>query len=147
MSHVTVRLAGGGYTVEASSRRHTWSADIPRVEGGADLAPTPEEELLGALGACTAMTLQMYALRKGWPLEGVSVEITHAYSAEAGSGPKVDRIERHVQVAGPLDTDQLNRLLEIANKCPVHRILTHRPVVITALTAGGQAETSNRSAS
>jgi putative redox protein len=120
---VTVRL-GEGYATESSARDHHWPADVPLAEGGADAAPTPEELLLGALGSCTAMTLRMYAARRGWPLSGVTVELV---------GPKVDRIERRIEVAGDLTDDQIRRLLEIAEKCPVHRILTRLPTVVTQI--------------
>jgi putative redox protein len=145
----TVRVhLGGDYVAEASTRAHRWHADMPAEDGGTDTGPTPEELLLGALGACTAMTLRMYAARKGWALEAVDVELWHQRirrsecvdCADAGPAPAldgyVDRIERRVIVHGPLDADQQARLLEIAEKCPVHRILTQHPRVVTTLAAG-----------
>jgi putative redox protein len=112
-----------GYQVEARARDHRWTSDVPELAGGTDLGPTPEEMLLGALGACTAQTLRMYAKRKGWPLEDVRVDLSYA----------TDVIERRVDLVGPLDAEQSTRLLEIANKCPVHRILTKPASVVTSL--------------
>jgi putative redox protein len=141
----TVRVhLGGDYVAEASTRAHRWHADMPADDEGTDTGPTPEEQLLGALGACTAMTLRMYAGRKGWPLQAVDVELSHRRikrsecvdCADDPAFPFVDRIERRVVVHGPLDGDQQARLLDIANKCPVHRILTSHPQVVTTLSAG-----------
>ena len=109
--------------------RHVLAADEPTSAGGADTGPSPYGLLLAALGSCTSMTLRMYASRKGWPLEGVRVQLAHTRihaedceHCETEEG-RVDRIERLVSVRGPLSDEQRARLLEIAERCPVHRTL------------------------
>ena len=114
---------------------HTLAADEPKDLGGNDTGPSPYDFLMAALGACTSMTLRMYADRKGWPLEGVRVTLAHekihaedCSSCETKVG-KIDVIERVIEMTGGLDEAQRARLLEIANKCPVHRTL-HSEVVV-----------------
>lgn len=117
------------YRTEVRTRTHRLVADEPTSVGGGDDGPTPYELLLAALGSCTGMTLRMYADRKDWPLETATVRMTHekihatdCEECETESG-KLDRITRDVEVTGDLSEDQRQRLLEIANKCPVHRTL------------------------
>lgn len=128
------------YRTAVQSGRHRIVADEPTSVGGQDLGPTPYDLLLGALGACTGMTLRMYADRKDWPLETVTVDLSHekihakdCENCESESG-KVDRITRTVDVTGDLSDEQRDRLLEIAEKCPVHRTL-HREVVVASSLA------------
>jgi putative redox protein len=110
--------------------RHVFVGDEPKSLGGDDLGPTPYEMLLAALGTCTAMTLRMYADRKGWPLDKVCVSLRqykqHARDCEdcESSKGRIDRIEREVELIGDLDEEQRARLLDIAAKCPVHKTLT-----------------------
>jgi uncharacterized OsmC-like protein/alpha/beta superfamily hydrolase len=118
---------------------HRFLADEPIAAGGLDTGPSPYELLIAGLGACTAMTLRLYAEQKGLPLEGVSVTLTHAKihasdcaTCETKEG-KLDRIERTVALDGPLDEAQRARLLAIADKCPVHRTLTSEVEIRTAL--------------
>jgi putative redox protein len=105
-------------------------ADEPQSLGGLGSGPTPYQYLLAGLGACTAMTLRLYAEHKGIPLEGVEVALSqskiHAADCETCETKegKIDRIERRISLTGPLDAGQRARLLEIADKCPVHRTLT-----------------------
>lgn len=90
--------------------------------GGEDAGPAPFDYLLAALGACTSMTLRMYAEIKKLPLTAISVELTHEKIEVEGKG-KIDRIERNIALTGDLTAEQRTRLLEIANKCPMHRTL------------------------
>lgn len=120
---------------------HRFRADEPIAAGGLDSGPSPYELLIAGLGACTAMTLRLYAEQKGLPLMGVSVRLTHAKihaadcaTCETREG-KLDRIERTIVLEGPLDDAQRARLLVIADKCPVHRTLTSEIEIRTALAA------------
>jgi putative redox protein len=138
---VTVDLGGDGFRAVARARGHALALDEPEDLHGTDEGPTPVEALLAALGACTAMTLRMYADRKGWDLRAVRVRLEHRQLARADcldcppdpELPLVDRIGRAVVVEGDLTEDQVARLLDVANKCPVHRVLTRRPAVVTTL--------------
>ena len=138
-----VRVSGGpdGLEQEIRAGRHRLTADEPTsVPGGTDQGPNPYDFLLAALGACTSMTLRMYAERKGWDLRGVEVTLSHSKihaedcaECETREG-KVDCIEREIALEGDLDDDQRRRLLEIAGRCPVHRTLTSEIVVRSRLT-------------
>lgn len=134
--HVTER-GTGTYTVAISAGRHAWLGDEPTAVGGDDMGPNPYQMLSGALGTCTAMTLRMYAQRKQWPLDNVAVALKHEKihardcdECETRAG-KIDRIERHIRIDGDLDADQRKRLIEIADKCPVHRTLHSEVQVVT----------------
>lgn len=134
--HVTER-GTGAFAVAISAGRHTWLGDEPATAGGDDLGPSPYDMLTAALGACTAMTLRMYARQKQWPLANVRVVLKHAkiHAADCAScetrDGKIDRIERVIDLAGPLDDQQRQRLMEIADKCPIHRTLHSEVEVIT----------------
>ncbi len=128
-SKVQASIGGTGFTTDISVGAHRLIADEPVAVGGAEMGPTPYDYLLSALGACTAMTLRMYADRKKWPLTAVDVNLSHtkihAEDCQACETLKgyVDRIEREIALEGPLDDSQRGRLLEIADRCPVHRTL------------------------
>ena len=134
---VIVEEAGRGkYANLVRVGRHLLHADEPLEAGGTDTGPSPYGYLTAALGACTSMTLRMYADRKEWPLDHVAVtlrhEKKHAEDCEECKD-KLDHIYRTIRVEGDLDDAQRARLLEIADKCPVHRTLTSRIVIDTKL--------------
>ncbi|MHC0053138.1 bifunctional alpha/beta hydrolase/OsmC family protein [Actibacterium sp. D379-3] len=116
---------------------HHTLADEPAAYGGTNKGMSPYGFLAAGLGACTSMTIRMYARRKGWPLTHVRVDVTHdkvhAQDAEHGTPHKVDRFTRDIVLEGDLDDDQRARLLEIADKCPVHQTMEHSSLVETRL--------------
>jgi putative redox protein len=116
---------------------HHALADEPEAYGGTNKGMTPYGFLAAGLGACTSMTIRMYARRKGWPLENVSVDISHskvhAQDAGAGASDKIDAFHREIRLTGDLSQDQRTRLLEIADRCPVHRTLERSSEIITVL--------------
>ena len=118
---------------------HELLADEPVTSGGNDTGPDPYSYLLTALGTCTAMTLRVYARQKKWPLQKVTVRLKHdkiyakdCEDCETKEG-KIDRIERVIEIDGPLDDTQRQRLLQIADHCPVHRTLTSEIRISTRL--------------
>lgn len=119
--------------------RHHLIADEPEEVGGADLGPNPYDLVAAGLGACTSMTLRMYADRKDWPLESVEVRLTHekvhatdCESCDQENG-KLDKLTREITVEGDLTEEQVQRLLEIADKCPVHKTLTRKNYILTEI--------------
>lgn len=134
---VVVRGAAIGFAQVIHTGRHRLTADEPVSAGGTDTGPSPYNLLLAALGACTSMTVAMYARRKSWPLEEVTVHLRHSkiYAADCAECETregmLDRIERDIQFVGPLNDEQRSKLIEIANKCPVHRTLTSEIDIVT----------------
>lgn len=145
MKSVTVRkMPGHSYAMEIENGRHVLTLDEMPVDGGEDLGPTPYEFLLSAVGGCTAITVLLYAQRKGWAIEDVTVTLTQdkvkpgesdAFTPEeaamAGPNGRLDLIQIKLFVKGDLDDEQLERLLQIANRCPVHKTL-ETPAKITS---------------
>ena len=136
---VTVIGGPSGLRQTISVGLHHLLADEPKTSGGSDAGPDPYELLLSALGSCTNMTLQMYADRKKWPLKEVRVTLTHSknYANDCVNceqpAAMLDRIERRITLIGELSGEQRQRLLEIANLCPVHKSLTSRIDIQTEL--------------
>lgn len=125
-----VESGEGKFTEHLLDGRHRLLADEPVEAGGNDRGPGPYELLLMALGACTTMTLRLYANRKKWPLTRIAVRLRHGriYAQDCADCETkegmLDRIELAIELQGPLDAEQKKRLMEIADKCPVHRTLT-----------------------
>jgi putative redox protein len=121
--------AEDGFSTAMKVGRHYLMADEPEEFGGRDFGPSPYEWISAGLSACTVMTLQLYAKRKGWPLENVQVHTshnkTHAEDCKQceQDGSKIDSFELRIKLEGNLSEDQISRLLEIAHRCPVHKTL------------------------
>ncbi|MBP7201826.1 MAG: OsmC family protein [Propionivibrio sp.] len=134
-SHLSVSENGAGrYQQNVLSGRHVLIADEPVHAGGDDAGLAPYDFLLAALGACTSMTLRMYAEHKELPLKRVHVDLRHE-KIRAADQPPVDRIERIITLEGDLTPEQRQRMLEIANKCPVYRTLTSNIQIESTITA------------
>ena len=121
--HVVVEETGGGkYQVVVKSGRSQFLADEPKDVGGLGSGPTPHQLVAAGLGACTTMTLRMYAERKGWPVAHIRTQVEHV--KEKGDLPQPDLFTRRITLSGDLDREMRSRLIEIAEKCPVHKTLT-----------------------
>ena len=128
----------GTYTQQITAGRHLLTADEP-LPIGEDAGPTPYDLLLAGLGACTSMTVRMYADRKGWPLDRVRVTLRHSrihakdcLDCETRTG-WIDHIDRDIELSGDLDDSQRQRLMQIAERCPVHQTLTSEVRIATSL--------------
>lgn len=124
------------YQVTISARGHEWLSDEPQTKGGDDTGPSPYELLLSSLAACKIITAQMYARRKDWPVESITISIgfrkidaADCEGCRSEPGTKIDLIEGEIQFEGDLTPDQISRLHEISNRCPVQRSLTSETVV------------------
>jgi putative redox protein len=139
MREVVVYGDARGFAQQILAGAHALTADEPIEAGGTDIGPSPYDLLLAALGACTSMTVGMYARRKAWPLESVTVRLRHSriHAADCANCETeeglLDRIERDVQLIGVLTDQQRAKLLEISNKCPVHRTLSSEIDIQTRL--------------
>jgi uncharacterized OsmC-like protein len=136
---VEVRGSMSGFAQEAVAGHHWLTVDEPVSFGGGDAGPNPYELLLTGLGACTSMTLRIYAAREGLPLEGVKVHLRHSRihavdcaSCQTQEG-RITRIEREIELDGPLDAAQRQLLLAVADRCPVHRTLVSEIDIQTSL--------------
>ncbi len=127
----------GRFPQSVTGGRHRLRADEPRSQGGDDVGPGPYDYLLAALGACTSMTIRLYAERKGIPLRHVAVRLRHSriHASDCAEcetrGGRIDRIERDVKLLGEFDQETETRLMEIADRCPVHRTLSGEVVIDT----------------
>ncbi len=134
---VWARIAEQGYVTEVTAGKHHLIADEPEDHGGSDLGPSPYGYLLTALGTCTAMTLRMYADHKKLDLKEVKVKLTHqkVHADDGvsvnGAKSKIDQIKRFIQIEGDLTREQRERLIEIADRCPVHKTIEGKPKIIT----------------
>jgi putative redox protein len=141
MSRTVVVEGFSGLRQTVTIGPHQLLADEAKDVGSNDEGPDPYEYLLAALGTCTNMTLRMYADRKRWPLWEVRTALSHTknYAADCEHceqhGTMVDRIDRQIALFGELSEEQRSRLLQIADRCPVHRTLTSKIAIHTALTA------------
>ena len=140
---IIVHGNAAGFAQEIAIGQHRLAADEPLSVGGTDTGPNPYDLLLAALGSCTSMTVAMYARRKRWPLEAVTVRLSHSkvHAADCADCDTrvglLDHVHRDVEVIGPLSEEQRARLLDIATKCPVHRTLESEIVIETHLTEPG----------
>lgn len=134
MSHsqkkiVHLHLGNENYKTTMTAGRHELISDEPISVGGEDMGPDPYDYLLMSLGSCTVITLKMYADRKKWPVDDIYVEMlhhkSHAEDCSDCDNPKtkIDKIEKEIIIKGDLEKDQLQRLMEISKKCPVHKTL------------------------
>ncbi|MEC4724598.1 bifunctional alpha/beta hydrolase/OsmC family protein [Shewanella sp. D64] len=137
--HLLVEERDHKFTQTIISDSHTWLADEPLEVGGKNLGPDPYEHLLAALGACTSMTMRMYAERKKWPLQDIKIDLTHnrtyiqdCENCESGKG-QLDTLTREIELIGDLSNEQKQALLAISEKCPVHKTLHSKLVVTTEL--------------
>ena len=142
---VVVTIGRDHFASEIAAHGHKLLADEPVALGGRDAGPTPYDLLLSALGSCTAITLRIYADRKSWNLDRVAVTLRHGriHASDCQDcetkGGKIDSIERDILLEGDLDDEQRARLLDIAEKCPVHRTLTSEIRIATRLVAAATA--------
>ena len=136
---VVVEGAAGGFSQDITAGKHRFRSDEPASVGGTETGPNPYDLLLAGLGACTSMTVSMYARRKQWPLEHVTVRLRHSRShapdcaACETTDARVSVIDREIEFRGSLNADQRARLLDIANHCPVHRTLSSEITIRTQL--------------
>ena len=138
---VIAHIGEDRYRTDIYAGPHRLTADEPRSAGGTDTGPNPYGLLTAALGACTTITVRMYADRKQWPLKGIKVRLSHdkIYAKDCeeceNKEGKIDSFERELELEGELSPEQRQRLLEIADKCPVHNTLSHVSRIVTKLKA------------
>jgi len=124
------------YKQEIKAGAHQFASDAPKSVGGTETAPEPHELLLGALGACTSITLQMYAQRKGWDLKDVIVDLSEEQVEDPENpGRKISKITREIKVSGNLKQDEIDALKTIADKCPIHKLLSGPKQIATNIQA------------
>ena len=131
-SVVVAESAEKPYGQTVTIGRHILSADESEGLGGHDVGPSPYEYVMVGLGACTAMTLRMYADRLGWSLEKTSVEVSHKLVVGSDGKTAADRFERAIRVEGNLTAKQREELLQVADRCPVSRTLQRPSIIVTA---------------
>lgn len=140
-NEVLVRAGATGFVTEILTRGHTLISDQPVASGGANAGPTPYDYLLAALGSCTAMTIRIFADRRGWPLEGVAVRLWQSRIYEKDceecdvKSVGIDQIEREIDLEGPLTDEQQEGLIRIADRCPVGQTLARGIRIVPARAA------------
>ncbi len=146
---VVVRGNVAGFTQEINAGTHRFFSDEPPDVGGENAGPSPYELLAAALGACTSMTIGMYARREHWPLASVIVRMRHSkiHAVDCANcetkDAMLDRIDRDIELIGDLTAGQREKLLEIADKCPVHRTLTRGMKIFSRLVDAAEIESSD----
>ena len=136
---VLVKVGPEALLADVQAGRHTWLIDEPVSVGGQDRGPTPYDMLLSALGACTAITLRLYATRKKWPLQGVEVRLRHGRVHEQDcekceeAGQMLEQVEKELRLLGPLSEEQRQRLETVSSKCPVQKTLQASLRIVTTL--------------
>lgn len=121
MNPVTAIIKKDHYKTQLAAGQNNLTSDEPEEHGGNSLGFSPGELLMASLGSCTAITLRMYADRKGWPLDEVHCKLTYEYDQEKNH----TYIMKHIELLGPLSEDEKKRLLIIADRCPTHKILSN----------------------
>lgn len=145
---VAVRVEASGFRAEVSAGGHTLVADEPISFGGTDQGPTPYDLLAAALGTCTAMTIRMYAARREWPLESVTVRLAHERVHEEdceeceGKSVGIDRLTRVIELDGDLTEEQREGLIRVADRCPVGQTLERGVTIVPAASAPREESTS-----
>lgn len=133
MAEVTVSN-NAQYKQQIKTKSHSFVADVPKDEGGTEEGPSPHELMLGALGACTSMTVKMYAERKGWSVKEVVVKLTEEKIPDPENGSRtIPKIVRDVKISGELTDEQVDALKTIADKCPIHKLLSGQTQIETAV--------------
>lgn len=136
---VLVKVGPEALLADVQAGRHTWILDEPEGVGGQDRGPTPYDMLLSALGACTAITLRLYATRKKWPLEGIEVRLRHQRVHEQDceqceeAGHMLEEVRKELHLLGPLTEEQRQRLEAVSEKCPVQKTLMSGLRIVTEL--------------
>ncbi len=135
MAKVEVKTAAEGlYRQEINTGKYKINADAPKAVGGEETAPDPHELLLAALGACSSITMQMYAKRKGYPLKTVNIELSESKQEDAQNpGQMSALISKDIKVTGELTPEQVNDLKNIADKCPVHKLISGNKQINTTI--------------
>jgi putative redox protein len=137
MSQVLVKAKSKeNYKQDVKAGAHSWVVDIPKEKGGEETGPDPHDLLLGALGACTSITLKMYAKKKGWDLEDVSVNLVQEEIENPNAPGKLNKISREIKVSGNLTEEQVQSLRSIADKCPIHKLLEGPKEITTSIANG-----------
>ncbi len=132
MTEVQVKTAAGmPYKQEIKAGQHAFTADAPKELGGGAVGPNPHELMLSALGACTSITIQMYAQRKGWNVKNVSIKLTEESVEDPNNQGKMTKITREIDVEGELTQEQIDSLKAVADKCPIHKLLSAPTQIVT----------------